>query len=457
VISLKIFGAATLLRWAYVAAMYNAMGERGILGPDSYGYLALAQQQSRMLLASSISGWSWMGSDLSVMPIPLWLWTLCVLAVGDHGALACVLLHGLIDAATCVIIAHLAGTFDRRFALASGFAASLNPTQIVTSGLLYTDTIFLFFAALFLLGCVRWLRHPDIGWAVVAGLSAGAAALSRVVIVPFAIFALLFLAAAALWDWRSLPDRLRQLLVSGCLFGLCLAPILGRNAMQYGYFALTPQTGGHTALWVVPLVKEAKYGTRWQQGVGEIEARVRREFPQETDNPFEQSRRYSQVARAALIELGPAAIAKAWLLGAAINLGAPAAILMPPVMNLPRTGFYSTPGGTMLEKVANFVFQSENALYADILLFGIAGVAVFRGAQMYGLLVLLRQRETIVCLLFLLAWVGFILLVNGPVASPKYRLPIEPSFMVLTGAGLYGLRYRWRRAQPDAMPSKSHP
>ena len=39
-------------------------------------------------------------------------------------------------------------------------------------------------------------------------------------------------------------------------------------------------------------------------------------------------------------------------------------------------------------------------------------------------------------LLLLAGWVAYILLLNGPVASPKYRLPIEPALAVLTGAGL---------------------
>jgi hypothetical protein len=45
--------------------------------------------------------------------------------------------------------------------------------------------------------------------------------------------------------------------------------------------------------------------------------------------------------------------------------------------------------------------------------------------------------------LFLAAsWCGYILLVNGPVASPKYRLPLEPLFNVAAGAGLIALRDR---------------
>ena len=44
----------------------------------------------------------------------------------------------------------------------------------------------------------------------------------------------------------------------------------------------------------------------------------------------------------------------------------------------------------------------------------------------------------------MLGWIGFILAANGPVASPKYRLPMEPALNLFTGAGFVALR-DWRR------------
>jgi hypothetical protein len=51
-------------------------------------------------------------------------------------------------------------------------------------------------------------------------------------------------------------------------------------------------------------------------------------------------------------------------------------------------------------------------------------------------------------LLLLSGWVAFILLVNGPIASPKYRLPLEPVFSVMSAAGYATIRdwYRRRRS-----------
>src|SRR5262249_38507713 len=145
-------------------------------------------------------------------------------------------------------------------------------------------------------------------------------------------------------------------------------------------------------------------------------------YPSGTADPFEQSRRFATFARDKLNELGPVAIAKAWLYGAAINIAAPAVTLSPLVSHLPRTGFYATAGTSMLNKIVNFLFRSDNAIYAWLLLFGIAGVVVIRLVQFAGLFALAEDADDRMFFLLFVAWILFVLLVSGPVASPKYRL-----------------------------------
>ena len=152
------------------------------------------------------------------------------------------------------------------------------------------------------------------------------------------------------------------------------------------------------------------------------------------------SQHYAEFGRARLWGFGPLAVAKAWLTGAAINLAAPAGIASPVVSKLPRIGYYDTKGATTVQKIWNFLFHSDNALFAWIALIGIAGVAAFRLLQLIGALALLREPGAMGPLLLLGMWIGFILIVNGPIGSPKYRLPIEPVLAILTGAGLRSLR-----------------
>ncbi|MBZ0215387.1 MAG: hypothetical protein K8F25_02440, partial [Fimbriimonadaceae bacterium] len=110
-------------------------------------------------------------------------------------------------------------------------------------------------------------------------------------------------------------------------------------------------------------------------------------------------------------------------------------IISPYVIALPHTGFYATSGTTVLEKIGNFLFRSDNPLYSWILISGVLGVALIRLLQLVGAISLLRNGNW-ASLLLLLGWCSFILLINGPIASPKYRLPMEPALMVLVGCGL---------------------
>ncbi len=373
------------------------------------------------------------------MPLFTWLLGLSAWASATHAALVYVLLQGCLDAATCIVIYHIAREIDSRLAVPASVIAAINPTQIVMTGLVYPDTPFTFAVALILWASLRWMREPSWTGAILLGVAFVTAAWIRVLILPFSIALVLFLLAVALPQRTFHVRQILQLTLALSLFAASLIPISLRNGAVYGSYALTPQGGQHLARWVVPLIWEVSNGTPWIRGYEEMERRAEL-LPQPRDeNTFQQSRRYTQVAMEELKRLGPIPIAKAWLFGAAINLGTPAIILSPYVAGLPRTGFYATTGANPMEKVANFLFHSDNALYSWILIFGIIGVGLVRLLQLTGLAALLRGSYWAPTLLFV-GWCTFILLVNGPIASPKYRLPMEPALVVMAGAGWVALR-----------------
>jgi 4-amino-4-deoxy-L-arabinose transferase-like glycosyltransferase len=443
----KIFFAALAIRWVYALGIFASMGEAGLTGTeysDSHRYLGEAHSFAAAILANAVHGWDWLGPSLVTMPLFTWLMTLHVLLFGASGPLAYVLTQGVLDAGTCLLVYGLARELNARYTFRAAIAAVINPPQIILSGLVYTDTPFAFCVALFLFAAVRWLRAPTARWAILLGLGLGAAALIRILVAPWAAILLLFLLFAAAFGHRLSSRAIPQLAGAAAIVGLCLAPVLGRNVAQYDSWALTPQAGVHLARWVVPLVQEARNGTPWARGQAEMEERVRERFGPPAANPFEESRRYNEIGREELGKLGTAAMAKAWIFGAAINLGAPAIILSPPIAQLPRTGFYDTVGSTLLAKVGNFLFRSDNAFYAWALLLGIAGVAIVRAIQLCGFIGILRGGGQWPSMLLLAGWFVYVLAINGPIASPKYRLPLEPLLCVLTGAGFCLLR-TWRK------------
>jgi 4-amino-4-deoxy-L-arabinose transferase-like glycosyltransferase len=443
---LKIFTVALAVRWIYAFLLYATLGDAGLQTLDSTTYIGDAHSFAQAIEAGAVHGAGWLGPGIFTMPLFAWLTVLHALVFGKWASLAYVLSQGALDAGTCLLVYGIAYTLNPRFSVPASIAAALNPTQIVLSGLILTDTPFLFFVAAFLFAATLFLRAPAWRWAILCGLAIGAAAMIRAVVVPWTFFLLLFLILASFFAGRFSARIIAQLVAIAAIVGISISPVLWRNVSQYGAWSLTSQGGIHLAYWIVPLVQEARDGTPWPVGYEQIRKEMEERYPTESNNPFEQSRRYEALAREKLADLGPTAILKAWMFGAAINLASPAVTLSPVVSSLPRTGFYATPGTSMLDKAFNFLFRSDNAIYAWTILLGISGLAVMRLIQLIGLSALAVERQNWTILLLFFFWVAFILAVSGPVASPKYRLPIEPVLMVLAGAGLARLGLFARRA-----------
>jgi 4-amino-4-deoxy-L-arabinose transferase-like glycosyltransferase len=441
----SLFLAAIAVRWAYATILFLAYGDNGLMVGDSFGYMNAARRLATALASGEPLGWTWLGTDVSVMPLITWLWTASIGIFGNFAAPGFVLFQGMVDAGTCLFIYGIAKTLRSDFALPAGIFAAVNPTQIVLAGLFYTDTVFLFFSTLVLFATLRWMQAPSLRIAALAGLAVGAAALTRLLILPWAACLLGLLFFIAVWRKQPVIRCLRDLAAGAAVAALCIAPIVARNVMKYDAWAMTAQTGAYYAFWIAPLVKQAKDGTPWEKGAEEMAQREAKLPPLVGENPFEFSRRQTELGKEALRELGMPAVAKAWLFGAALNLGSPAVMISPPVLRLPRTGFYATPGETPVQKVFNFLFRSDNTLYAWTVLIGIVGVAAIRLLQIAGLGALLLRPENLPGVMLLGSWVAYILLVNGPIASPKYRLPIEQVFAVLSAAGYCTLKGRMAR------------
>lgn len=433
---LKIILCALVIRWSYSLLLFVTMGDAGITGVDSSSYISHAENFAEAIEAGQLHGWQWAGNDTLVMPLFKWILALHILVFGHWVALAYVLFQGLVDTATCYLVYHLARVVHPRAAIPAAIAAAINPTQIVMSGLLYTDTPFLLFVALFLLGAALWLTRPSWCAALLTGLGLGGGVLLRPVMAPWVPALAIFLVIVSIIRHDLSLRRLGQIAAALAIFVVCMTPVVLNNVTQYGAWSLTSQSGMHLSRWIVPLVREAKDGTPWALGAAETERLTVERFGPWSDNPFIQSRRYREIAVEELRKLGIGPVIKAWATGAAINLATPAIILSPPVAQLPRTGFYATPGHSMLDKIGNFLFHSDNALYAWIMLIGIAGVGILRLLQLAGIVELLRAGANPWVLLLLAGWCMYILAANGPVASPKYRLPMEPVLAVLTGAGV---------------------
>ncbi|MBI08813.1 MAG: hypothetical protein CMM55_04745 [Rhodospirillaceae bacterium] len=223
------------------------------------------------------------------------------------------------------------------------------------------------------------------------------------------------------------------------------AYFMERNYNNFGSFMLSAQNGAHLSGWIAPLVRRAHEGTPRNLGAAELAQKIQIRTAQngpvaETYNKFEKSRIEVRYALEELQRYPLQAFLKAWASGAAINLGGPAILLDPRVRALSNGSFDRTGGGNLVGQIVAFV-SAANPPYIAIALFNFAGMVSISLLQVYGLIRLATKflfPATLACLC-----IGYFLLVNGPIGSPKYRLPFEPVLILLTGLAVVDL---WDRA-----------
>lgn len=434
---LATFLAALIVRLAYDLVLYAWMGQDGLTIEDSHDYLTLGAN----LLAYGDFVDATAGG--TVVPhfqfLPVYPLILAVhMALFGANPLFPVLTQALVGAMTCVLIAKAAATIDVRLALPAGLFAATNPTLFILDGLVLTEAFFILFCALSILAALRWLEAPNWRWTILLALSLGLGLFTRTMLLPWVAAVPIMLGVGAVFLRRLGTTGVIQLVAVVVVAMLVVAPMMLRNQQTFGTYQLTAQSGTVFLLWMVPLTMEAADGTPHAEGAQRMRARFEQSYGGQDLDPFEQSNAMMTVAMEAFAELGPLPILKAWSYGAAINLFSPAVILAPPVRLLPRTGFYAFEGDSKVEKISAFLFRNDNPLYGWILLLGSIGVVACRLVQLFGFAATLRSggRFRIVAVLLLLAWAGFILAVNGPVASPKYRQPAEIALTIFFAAGL---------------------
>ncbi len=420
-----LFLAALAIRAAAATALYVLYGEAGFMINDSAEYLGLATRG---------------GPQNQFMPAYL-LFLQAHFALFGPSVVWPILSQLIVDSGTCLVVARFAGCIAPRLALPAGWFFAINPVQITMATLILTETVFVFACALTLWAIVHWLRTP--GWtaAGLIGAATGFGIAVRAMLVPWTLVLPLVLVFVAVAARRFDRFVLGHAVLAALLAFAIQTPVLLANHERFGGWGLTAQGGDYAMGWLVPLVLEAKDGTPHGEGARMMAERFADVFdPGNHANPFDRSRAMTRAAFDTLGELGPEAIVKAWTYGAAINLLSPAVILATPVRALPRTGFYDTPGDSKLGKIVAFLFRNDNPAYAWVLLIAGLGTLTCRVIQLCGAWRWLRvgtsgNRFLLASGLLCLAWIVFVLAINGPVASAKYRAPIEPALAILFAFG----------------------
>jgi hypothetical protein len=345
---------------------------------------------------------------------------------------AVALIQAVIDAATCVLIAALGALISPRVGLIAGILAAVSVTLIVFSTQILTDSLFLFFFTLMLLTGAHFLRRPTVKLAVYAGLAGGLALATRPAVAMLLAAAVPVVFAVALVQRRTLVPALAAAIAFGIAVATPISPVLLRNAIQYDSYGITSQTGDYLAFWIVPLVTERAAGIPYQTTFEHMEARFRQASSGEA-NPFRRSTIASRLARDEMARLPLSDFAKAWVEGMVVNLAAPALLADPRVRVLPKPSFYNTPGGSLWQKARSYLFDDPGR-YQFLLILGLITMLPFLALEGIGFVMLARTAPW--AAVFAGGVLAYFLLLNGPIAAPKYRLPMEPVLIVLAAIPL---------------------
>jgi hypothetical protein len=362
-------------------------------------------------------------------------------------------IQAAVDAGTCTLIAALGTRISPRVGLWAGVIAALSVNMVIYSTQILTDTLFLFWFVLMLHMAADFLVHPSYRTVLLAGLAGGLAVATRPAV------ALLLLAAMPVVAVVGYRQRVRaapafaMLLVFAIGAALPVAPIVLRNGLHYGHWTLTSQTGEHLIHWIVPLVTERANGTPYQATADRMQARFQQRVAERRlnadSNPFGLAAIKSDIGREELAKLPLSAAIRAWIEGMIVNLGSPALLADPRVRALPKPSFYSTPGRTLWEKARAYLLD-DPGLYQALLVLGLLGTMPFVLLSAIGFVMLARMSGW--AALFAFGVLAYFLLLNGPVATPKYRLPMEPVLIVLAAIPLEWLTRR-RDEAPVPVPA----
>jgi hypothetical protein len=185
----------------------------------------------------------------------------------------------------------------------------------------------------------------------------------------------------------------------------------------------------------VPLVTERADGTPYRTSVERMAALSQERLSGRDigGNPFRRAAVLTEVAREQMARLPLSAYVRAWLEGMVVNLGAPALLADPRVRALPKPSFFDTPGANLWQKARAYLLDDPGR-YQLVLVAGLLATLPLVVLEAAGLVMLARTRPW--AAVFAGGVLAYFLLLNGPVATAKYRLPMEPVLIVLAAIPL---------------------
>ena len=360
-----------------------------------------------------------------------------------------------IDSLTCVIIALITKLVTNKGFMFAGMISVFNLNMIVLSGMVLTDTLFLFFFSLFILIVFSYLKKPNsfklflsVAMLCISILVRPVSYYLIVLLLPFVIIFLIY----------NKID-FKQILYSSILYVIPVVLALGsthyRNFNEYNSFLIVSQGGAHALYWVVPAAYQYSGQGSYQDGQTlardklidiKQKDRLKKSSVDSVNNQFEDSNYQMQIARGILTEFGTVNILKAWSVGTVVNLLTPSIAYAPVVRAMKHQSFYETPGNGAVSKILNYITNTSSFIYLSVIIIGTIFSLLFFTSFILGLYGMIKSKKMAIInreiIIFSLLIIFYFIAVTGPIIGVKYRLPIEPLMTIFVSYMLFRIKYK---------------
>lgn len=362
-------------------------------------------------------------------------------------------IQSVIDSCTCVMIGVLGWHIYSKHWGFFGLLAAIWPNLFIHSGLLLGDTLFVFFFVWFLLSFTTFLHKPTIFAAVATGFALGLATLVRPTTQFIILLTPVLLPIILIISKMKIREASFNSFVIFVVSVVCVVPLLIINGTKYDSFALTSQNGTHLQNWVASEVVMLRDGIAREEAVKLLQTKTHKALlklsPSQQNNPFVRSEKQVDTALHEIVATPTPIILKSWFQGAVINLASPALMIDKRIRQLQHISFAGDTRGDLIKRTWQLI-SGSSSIYVTALIASGAGAIIISLSQFVGFFVQFRVNLMLAVLSALT--VSYFLIINGPVGSPKYRLPIEPILIIWLGCALLSLwkflkTFRYRRTK----------
>lgn len=242
--------------------------ERIISDPDSIGYYRLAENLRHDGVFSRCERPPFIPDNVITPVYPLFLAILLSLAYGSLWIVP--VAQGIINSLAAVLVFKMGESlFSRRAGFIAGICYALDPSALVHTFSILTESLF---ALLFLLAnffLVKYLQQNSFKNLALTALLSGLAALCRPVGLYYSAVVVIILLCSTSLNWSN---RIKNTILYVLVFIFTLTPWLIRNKLTFGVANLTSIQGNNLLLMNVAHLKAAQDGIPFAMAERQLEA-----------------------------------------------------------------------------------------------------------------------------------------------------------------------------------------